>query len=75
MLGVHDRNVVLAQQRNERRRLETVMTNFDDVPQLAAVDLPRQQLEEFAEVGFVVLLGRRELPQHRTEPVSEFEHA
>ena len=45
------------------------------VPQRAAVDRARQQFEECAEVGLVEFLGRGELPQHRAEPVAEFEHA
>ena len=45
------------------------------MPQRASLQLPRQQLEKFAEVGFVELLGGRELPQHRAEPVAQFQHA
>jgi hypothetical protein len=38
--------------------------------QRAAVELARQKFEEFAEIGAVELLGRRELPEHRAEPVA-----
>ena len=33
------------------------------------------ELEKLAEVDFVEFFGRRELPQHRAEPVAKFEHA
>jgi hypothetical protein len=31
--------------------------------QRATLELSRQQLEKFAEIGFIEFLGRRELPQ------------
>jgi len=65
----------LAQQRDEIRRAETVVAHFHHMTQCAAFELARQQFEKFAEIGFVELFGRRELPQHRTEPVAQFEHA
>ena len=43
--------------------------------QLHAVLLFRQQLEERAEIVGIELLGRRELPQDRSELVAEFGHA
>ncbi len=43
--------------------------------QRLALELARQQFEKLAKVRFVEFLGRRELPEHRTEPVAEFQHA
>jgi hypothetical protein len=67
--------IELAQQRNEFRHAKAVMADLHDMPQPAAVDLARQQVEEGTEVGRVELLRRRELPEHRAELVAEFEHA
>ena len=71
VLGEHDRDVEFAQQRDEFRHEEAVMAHLDDVAQPQPVLLLGQQLEERAEVGFVELLGRRELPEQGTEPVAE----
>ncbi len=43
--------------------------------QRAPVELARQQFQELAEIGLVEFLGRRELPEHRAEPVAELQHA
>src|SRR5579871_3924180 len=75
VLGKHHGRLEFTQQRNKGRSAETVVPYLDDVTQLAAVDLARQQLQEFTEIGFVEFLGRRELPEHRAEPVAELEHA
>ena len=65
--------LVAAARRNRARR--TVVADFDHVAQLAAFEFARQQFQELAEIGRVEFLGRRELPEHRTEPVAELEHA
>ena len=75
VLGAHDRGVEFADQRDEGGVTETVMAHLDDVTQPQTILLFGQQLEERAEVGFVELLGRRELPQQGTEPVAELGHA
>ena len=75
MLGEHDGRFEFAQQRDEIGHAETVVAHLDHVTQRAAFELARQQFEEFAEIGFVEFLGRRELPQHRAEPVAELQHA
>src|SRR3954463_2594517 len=43
--------------------------------QLAPVELARQQLQKLAKIRFVKFLGRRELPEHRTQAITEFQHA
>ena len=75
MIGVDHRDVMLAQQRDERRRAETVISHFDHMAQGEAIELAWQQVEKGAEVGFVELLGRRELPQYRPKPVAHFRDA
>ena len=75
MLGKHHGNVEFAQQRYERRRAETVVSHLDDMAQRTAVKRRREEFEEAAEVRFVELFRRRELPQQRPEPCAEFEHA
>src|SRR6266478_5423731 len=51
------------------------MADLDHMAQRAPLERARQQLEKLAKVAFVEFLGRRELPQYRTQPVSEFQHA
>src|SRR4030095_15413025 len=65
----------LPQQGDEIRHAETVMPYLDHVTQRASLELARQQLEELAEIGLVELFGRRELPEHRTQPVAELQPA
>src|SRR5690348_9975200 len=75
VLGIDDSDRELAQERDELRGAEAVMAHFDDVAQLQAVRLRRQQLEKGAEVRRLELLERRELPEQRPEPVAELGHA
>ena len=75
MLGEHDRRFEFPQQRDEFRHGKTVVAHLDHMAQRAALELARQQLEKFAEIGIVELLGRRELPQHRAEAVAKLQHA
>src|ERR1700704_3984095 len=51
------------------------MADLDHMAQRAPLELARQQLEKLAKVSFVEFLGRRELPQYRTQPVAELQHA
>ena len=74
MFGENHRRLELPYQGDELRHREAVVPNFDDMAQRAAVEFARQQLEELAEIGRVEFLGRRELPEHRTQPVAEFQH-
>src|SRR5262245_4805088 len=75
VLGEHDRRLELPDQGDELGHAKTVVPDFDDMAQRAAVELARQQLQEFAEIGAVELFGRRELPEHRAEPIAHFQHA
>ena len=54
-------------QRDEGGRLEAVVPYFDDMTQRTAIEGLWQQCEEFAEVGFVEFLVRRELPEQGAE--------
>src|SRR6185437_1052876 len=60
VLGEHDWRLDLAQQGDEGGRAKTVMPDFNDMAELAPVQLARQQFEELAEIGFVEFLGWRE---------------
>src|SRR5207247_5645115 len=75
VLREHDRRLELPQQRDEFGYAKAVVPHLDDMTEVAAVELARQQFEKLAEIAFVEFLGRRELPEHRTEPIAEFEHA
>ena len=75
VIGVHDRHVELAQQRDEFGVAETIVANLDDVPQRLSVEFCRQQFEEAAEVGSIEFLGRRELPEQGTKSLAEFGYA
>ena len=71
MVGEYNRHFVLAQQRDEFGRAKTIVADFDDVTQRAAVDFVRQQFEEAAEIGGVEFFGRRELPEQGAEMVAK----
>jgi len=75
VLGEHHRRLELAQQRDEVRHAETVVAHLDHMAQRAALERTRQQLEKFSKIRLVEFLGRRELPQDRAEPVTQFQHA
>ena len=74
MVREHDRDAELTKKRDELRRAEAGMADFDDMTYSPPVGLGRQQFEELSEIGGVEFLGRRELPQYRAEPVLKFEH-
>src|SRR5262249_48606313 len=67
VFGKDHRHVELTQKRDERRRLETVVTDLHDVTQSVPVESLWQQFEESAEIGFVEFLVRRELPEQGAE--------
>ena len=75
MLGEHRRGAELAQQRDEGRRAEALVPRLHHVADAAAVERRRQELEESARNRLVEFLDRRELPEQRTEPVAQLEHA
>ena len=51
------------------------MARLDHVVELPPVELARQMLEEFGEVGRVEFLEGRELPEHRPELVAQLGEA
>ena len=62
-----------AQERNEFGSAEACVPHLDHVPQRPPFGAPRQQFQEFAEIGGIELFGRRELPEHRPQPVAQFQ--
>ncbi len=74
MLGKHHGHLVLADERDEFGYAKAVVTHLDHMAQRAAVELARQQLKKLAKIGAVEFLGRRELPEHRAEPVPQLQH-
>src|SRR5262245_6212667 len=72
VLGKHHRRLVLAQQTNELWRCKRGMPDLDHVPELEPIELCWQHRQKRPEVGRVELLGRRKLPQDRSQPVAQF---
>ena len=75
MIGVHDRHVEFAQQRDEFPVAKAVVAHLDDVTQRLAAELCRQQFEEAAEVAGIEFLGGCELPEQGAEMPAEFGYA
>src|SRR5262249_39528252 len=65
----------LAQQSDERRHEEARMPHLDCMMDRPTVEARRQQREKSREVRRIELLGRRHLPQHRTELGFQLEYA
>ncbi len=55
--------------------LEGIVAHLDHVPQRQAILLVRQQRQEGFEIIGIELLGRRELPENRTEHAAELASA
>src|SRR6516162_781918 len=72
MIGVHNRHVEFAQQRDEFPVAKAVVAHLDDVTQRLAAELCRQQFEEAAEVAGI---DGCELPEQGTEMPAEFGYA
>src|SRR5262249_61202898 len=75
VFGKDDRYLELPQERDERRRLEAVVTDLDDVTQGVSIESLRQQFEKAAEIGFFELLIRRELPEEGAEARPQLCHS
>ena len=75
MIGVHNRHVEFAQQRDEFPVAKAVVAHLDDVAQHLAAELCWQQFEEAAEVARIEFLGGCELPEQGTETPAKFGYA
>src|SRR5690242_6929254 len=72
----HDRrHRELAQQFDEIRRKEARVANLDGMTDRPAIERLWQEREKAGEVRRIELLGRRHLPEHRTELRLQFQHA
>lgn len=74
-VGVADGNVVMAQQVDEGLRAETLVPDFDDMPQAQTFLLPRQAFQKAGEICGIEFFGRRELPKNRSELLPKGEQA
>ena len=71
----HDRrHRELAQQFDEIRCEEARVANLDRMTDRPAIERLRQEREKAGEVRRIELLGRRHLPEHRTELRLQFQH-
>ena len=71
VLGEDHRRLVLAEQSYELRRRKRGVPHLNRVAQPEPIELRRQHGQKRGKVGGVELLGRRELPQDRPQPVAQ----